>query len=281
MPKNARGVVARKGKKAKGKAKPPRSFVYDEDNHMHDGNVPFHLTSRGLLTIPTDSYMKPNRRGIRNPKNTLTLREKRFRWQRTDANDVMYGTKPDLSTTGGALARSSRDDRNKALSGKSNNDAAPGSYEHSSAIGPQSLTQWRNNLGLKFETAARPSPADKTPGPGPTRLPPASVVSYGRGIAKPSSGTVRFATSKRRPLYENDNDAEVRYDLDRIYPKMRAGVGLAKAGRCKLSAADLNRSPGCVYNQDVINFRSGHMGSDFGRSAGRNGVICNIDASHI
>ena len=102
----------------------------------------------------------------------------------------------------------------------------------------------------------------------------------GRGGGGYANG-VRFATSKRRPLYESDNDAEVRYDLARIYPKMRAGVGLAKAGRCKLSAADLNRSPGCVYNMDVINFRSGHGGSDFGRGAGRNGAICNIDASHI
>ena len=101
------------------------------------------------------------------------------------------------------------------------------------------------------------------------------------GHASNDFSAVRFATSKRRPLFESDNDAEVRYDLDRIYPKMKAGIGLPKAGRAKISAADLNRSPGCVYDQNVISFRSGHMGSDFGRSAGRNGAICDIDASHI
>lgn len=271
--------------------KPPKypyrqvsELPYDEDNHLQDGldSVPFHLKARGQVTVPTDSYMKPNRNGIKDPSNILTLREQRFTWQKSTSNDIMYNFKGGRTIDYDiGFGTATRADIDKAQMGKPNPDAGPGTYKHGSSLGVQVNSQWRNDLGIKFESTPLPSPSVKTPSPGPSRLPEVDVVSYARGVqVNEFKNGVRFAQAKRRPLNAVDSQmsTEVRYELSSIYPPMRQGVGLAKAERCKMSYADMNRSPGAIYNHNVINFKSGHRGNSFGKSAGRKGPVCNIDA---
>ena len=241
------------------------------------------MKSRGQVTVPTDSYMKPNRKGIKDPSNILMMREKRFAWQNSTSNDIMYnfkgGRTHDYDIGFGTATRA---DVDKAMLGKPNPDAGPGTYKHGSSLGKQANSQHRNDLGIKFESAPLPAPSMKTPSPGPSRLPEVDVVSYSRGVqVNEYRNGVRFAQAKRRPLNEVDSQTEVRYEMDSIYPPMKQGVGLAKAGRMSMSYADLNRSPGAIYDHNVVNFKCGHRGNNFGKTSGRKGPVCNIDSLFV
>ena len=147
----------------------------------------------------------------------------------------------------------------------------PGSYKCPSSIGKAVNSNWRTASSIKFDATPLPNPDMGTLSPGPAY----NIMSQFREGEAPAIGMPKGERNVLKP----DTNPEVRYRyegltsfVDRDFKKVSIGT----APKLVIPKSIFDRAPGCVYNQQVIDFRSGPGGNDFGRVTGRDAPICNI-----